>query len=176
MTIPAEYLTAAQIWGYVALVTYVAAYLFHDDKKLKLAFSFSNIFWMVHYWLVGAHTAALTTVVITVRNLISLNVTEMSQRWRIVSASICTVLLVIVGVFSWAGVTSAIAVVTTIIVTWTMFFTGGVRMRLIFLGVDAAWLVHAILVMSYSGMAYAIGSIAANLYTIANMRARSSAG
>lgn len=171
-----DYFSFAQIWGYVALVTYVLAYLIHDDKKLKLAFSASNVFWILHYWMVDAQTAAVTTVIITLRNLLSLNAAEKPVRWKFWNAVFFSLCLVLAGALTWAGWTSVIAVAATIAVTWAMFFTTGIKMRLIFLATDIGWLAHALLVTSYSGMIYAIGSVFTNLYTVLHMRARSSAG
>lgn len=175
--IPAHLFSVPQLWGYVGLIAYILSYFITDDRRLKVAFSASNLFWIMHYWLVGAETAAITTLIITLRNLLSLNADRKSLSWRFAMAWFCSAILIAVGMLTWEGLASLTVVVTCVVVTWAMFFTQGLKMRLIFVGVDCGWFCNALLITSYSGLIYAIGSISANLYTITRMvRARSSAG
>jgi hypothetical protein len=164
-----EFFSFAQIVGYVALVTYVLAYLIRDDKKLKLAFSGSNVFWVLHYYLINAHTAALTTAIIIVRNLLSLNSKEMPENKKRIFVCVFSVLLIVAGIVTWAGPVSIIPVATTILITYSMFYLHGITLRKVFFAVDMAWLLHAVIVASVGGFVYAIGSLAFNAYTTFKM-------
>lgn len=167
----------AQIVGYVALVTYVAAYAIKNDNTLKLAFSASNILWVVHYYLIGAQTAALTTAILVVRNLFSLNSPDFSFEKKRLLLIVFSVFLMAAGMLTWAGWISIIPVATCIAVTYGVFFLSGLKLRTVFLICDVAWLVHGIVVVSYGGIAYAIGALVMNAITMRSMqKTRLSAG
>ncbi|PZQ46923.1 MAG: hypothetical protein DI551_04330 [Micavibrio aeruginosavorus] len=164
-----EYLSVAQISGYIALVIYIAAYAFKSDNVMKVTFSISNVLWVVHYYLIGAHTAALTTLIITLRNVLSLNSDNLPEHKKKVMAAIFAVILLIAGIITWAGLVSIIPVSATIAATYMMFYLKGVKLRQAFWVLDAGWLLHAILVGSVSGGIYAVGSLLVNGYTIVKM-------
>lgn len=159
----------AQLIGYVALVSYVLAYFLRSENQIKIAFSASNIFWIGHYYLIGAHTAAMTTLIGTARNLLSLNSTDTPPaRKKTIFLTYSTVAL-LVGAVTWAGPVTIIPVSATIIFTYTAFYLHGVRFRQACFVIDAAWLFHAFLVSSVGGAVYAIGAMAVNGYMIVKM-------
>jgi len=167
----------AQIAGYVALVTYVAAYAIRDDNKLKIAFSASNVLWVVHYYLIGAQTAAVTTAIIILRNLFSLNSPDFSFKKKCLLLLIFSVLLIAAGIFTWAGWISVIPVFCCIAITYGVFFLSGLQLRTVFLVCDMAWLAHGIVVVSYGGIVYALGAVIVNAFTMRSMqKTRLSAG
>lgn len=159
-----------QVIGYIALVIYVGAYCFKRDNTLKILFSVSNIFWIAHYYLIGAETAALTTALITLRNILALNAEDFSRRRKIITAGIFTGLLLTAGIVTWNGPVSIIPVATTIAVTFAMLYLKGIRLRQLLLAVDSAWLLHAVIVLSIPGAIYAISAIVMNLITILKMK------
>jgi len=159
----------AQIIGYVALVTYIAAYAIKNENRLKLAFSVSNIFWVAHYAMIGAQTAAVTTVLVTLRNLLSLNSEDFTPRRKAVTASIFSLLIVLSGILTWDGWISLIPVGSTIGITYAMLYLKGLPLRRVFLVSDASWLIHALVVGSGGGVIYAVGSLGMNALTMTGM-------
>lgn len=155
-----------QVVGYIALVTYVLAYTFRTDNGIKIGFSVSNIFWIVHYYFINAQTAALTTAIITIRNLLSLNAETIPAKRKMLIAAGVSVLLIIAGLATWAGPVSIIPVVATIAATYGFLYVHGMRLRKFFLLLDAAWLLHAVLVSSIGGLIYATGALLVNGYMI----------
>ena len=154
--------TPVQLLGYLALVTYVSGYLVKSDNRLKLIFSGSNLLWIAHYVWIGARTAALTTAIITVRNLFALNSQDFSRRRKLWLATLFSALLTVAGAVTWAGFVSVIPVSTCIIVSFAMIYLNGVRLRLVLLVVDAAWFWHGALVHSFGGMLYGVSAVAVN--------------
>lgn len=157
-----EFFSIPQIIGYIALVIYVAGYAFKDDNKLKIIFSVSNFFWVVHYYLINAQTAALTTALVTVRNLLSLN----SQNFSLKRKNITACVLAAAGMITWAGWISLVLVMTTIIVTFAMIYLKDIRLRQVFFLVDLGWLAHSIVVISFGGFVYAVMALIVNAITI----------
>ena len=164
-----EMLSLPQLIGYAALVIYVAGYRFRNDNTLKIVFSVSNVFWIVHYYMIHAQTAALTTAIVTVRNVLSLNAETFSIKRRMITAWIFTVVLLAAGVVTWVGWISVIPVSTTIAATHAMLYMRGVSLRKVFFVIDAAWLVHAVVVLSFGGFVYAFCALIVNAHTIFKM-------
>lgn len=93
-----------------------------------------------------------------------------------ITAWIFTVLLLISGVATWAGWISIIPVSTTIAATHAMLYMRGIPLRKVFLLIDAAWLVHAIVVLSFGGFVYALCALIVNAHTIFKMSKDAAAG
>lgn len=167
-------LSWAQLIGYAALIIYVGAYLCRDDNRLKIAFSISNLFWIVHYYLIAAHTAALTTLIVTIRNMLSLNAQDMPDDKKKIMAGVFTLILLGAGLVTWAGWVSVIPVAACVIATYAVFYLKDINLRLVFFSIDAGWMAHAIAVGSYSGLVYAVGAMAVNAYTIWKMKEQKS--
>ena len=154
--------TPAQLVGYVAVITYVLGYLVRSDDKLKLIFSASNVLWIIHYLWIGARTAALTTVIITARNLLSLNSENFSKRKKIWLSGFFSVLLIVAGIVTWSGFVSIIPVCACIAVSFGMIYLHGLNLRVLLLMLDAAWFYHGLLVGSLGGMAYGAIAVSVN--------------
>ena len=163
-------LTLPQIIGYIALLTYWSGYAVKDDNKLKIIFSLSNLFWIAHYWMIGAHTAAVTTIIVTARNMLSLNAQKFSGRRRLVTVLIFSLLLVVATLFTWDGWPSVLALAGTLGFTYAGLYLHGIRLRAACMAADIIWLVHAILVGSQSGLIYAVGALIVNAVTMVRMR------
>lgn len=165
-----DFYALPQIIGYIALIIYVSGYAFKDDNKLKVIFSVSNIFWIIHYYLINAQTAAVTTALITMRNLLSLNADGFSRRRKLLTAWVFTLLLVVAGVVTWNGWISLVPVCACVAATFAMIYLNALRLRQVLLLIDLTWLVHACVVVSFGGFVYALSAMAVNAVTLYRLR------
>lgn len=161
-----ELFTLEQIIGVLAFLSYVGAYLFKHDNHLKIGFSLSNILWIWHYFSMGAMTAMLTTCVSIIRNVVSLNSEKLKLKFKIIFAVVFASLLICIGVMTWNGLTSLIAMTATLIFSVAVYFTNKRALRVVMLLTDSLWLVHGIIIASVGGIAYAISALLINLYVI----------
>jgi hypothetical protein len=58
---------------------------------------------------------------------------------------------------------------TTIAATHAMLYMRGASLRKVFLLLDVAWLVHAVVVLSFGGFVYAFSALVVNAHTIYKM-------
>jgi hypothetical protein len=161
----------AQIFGYLALVLGIAAFLQKRDQRLKILSASQCVVYAVHFFLLGNAPAAASASVSTARSLLSM-------RFR--SPFLVALFLVVI---LWLGVhfvrTPAgwLPIISSCASTVAMFLCRGITMRVILFGCTLLWLANNLICGSIGGtiLELLIGTI--NISTIVRMfsdRARAS--
>ena len=99
---------AASIIGYIAMAVSMLIYQQNTRKKMLIFKAASDVFWIIHYTLLGAYTGAATTVLSTLRSLVFLNKDAKDPKNRIwmflfMGVSIAS------GILTWGGIFSIFA-------------------------------------------------------------------
>lgn len=161
-----NFLSPAQLLGYVAFVLGVSSFLQKSDKRLIIFNASECVVYTVHFFLLGNFTASGSACVSAVRSLVSL-------RWRAPAmAAIFIALNIVVGVTAAKHWTGWFPVIGCCIATYGLFFLRGVGLRLAFLASTALWIANNILSGSIGGTALEFCIFATNSTTIIRMLLR----
>jgi hypothetical protein len=162
-----EFFSAAQIVGYLACVVGIAAFLQKNDRKLKALCTVQGFVYVVHFWLLGNHAAATSSLVAGFRNAFSLKFH--SKRIALFFMAVSVVLGLIFCTTPWGLLT----VVGLCFSTWGMFTLTGIPMRVFILISTLCWLVNNIASQSIGGTILEGFIALANISTMFRMRKES---
>ncbi len=149
-----------QAIGFVAFVFGVAAFLSHDDRKLKILLTVQSYALSVHFLLLGANGAVVTTFIAGTRNLVSLFAKVKFF------APLFVALYIIFGIYYYEKWTDILPVTSGVITTMGIFYLERIPMRLAFLCASSLWIVHNILVMSIGPLLMELFILTVNIRTI----------
>lgn len=152
-----------QLFGYVALVVGVTAFLQRDDRRLKLLVAGECLVYVVHFALLGRPSAASSALVSGVRTLVSV---RYRSAW-LAAASIAVNLALAVAVDTRG--TGWIPVAGSCLGAIAVFTLHGIPMRLVLLCSTAAWLANNVLSRSVGGTVLESLIAAASVSTILRM-------
>jgi hypothetical protein len=153
----------AQLFGYVALVLGVAAFLQRDDRKLKLLIAAECFVYVAHFLLLGRPPAASSAGVSGIRNLLSVWFRSAWLAAVVVAANVA--LAVAIGTHG----TGWIPVVGSCLGAVAVFTLEGIPMRLLLLSSTALWLANNLLSRSVGGTVLETLIAAASITTIVRM-------
>lgn len=153
----------------IGVVAYAFAYLFKNDNHLKTGFIASNIFWIGHYWILNAHIAAISTLILASRTLFSINAENMSVVVRHILFGVFTCLLVTATLLTWNGLSSILSGSVYIAITYALFNFHGIQLRKALFIIDLIWLTTALVTSNPIMLMCAVGSLALNAFTISQM-------
>ncbi|MEZ9646371.1 YgjV family protein [Vibrio sp. 10N.261.52.C2] len=155
-----EYLSLAQMLGYVSFALGVSAFYQKDDKKLKILMCILNINHMLHYLLLGSIVSALSSLLAGLRTATAIYISS-----KVVAVVFITISLVS-GVWLSNSIWELWPILGTIIGTYSVFVLKGIQMRIGFLIGATCWLTNNILVGSIGGTLLEVTLISVNLMTI----------
>ncbi len=135
----------AQLLGFVSYGLGVYCFYQKDDKKLKIVMLLMNLNNTVHFALLGAVTASLSSILSVFRTGLALKTSS-----RIVASLFITTTFIIGLYFSqrWYDL---FPILGTCIGTYALFCLKGIPMRIAFLCGALCWLTNNILVGSIGG-------------------------
>ncbi len=135
----------AQLLGFVSYGLGVFCFYQKDDKKLKLVMLVMNINNTVHFALLGAITASISSILSVFRTGLAL---KTSSRLVAVIFIIITFLLGLYFSHHWYDL---FPILGTCIGTYALFCLTGINMRIAFLCAALCWLTNNIIVGSIGG-------------------------
>ena len=140
----------AQGIGVIAMILGFFVYHFKTKKGiLKMKFT-ANIFWTIHYLMIGAVSAFATAIVCDVRELVYAY--EKNSKKRFVWLVIFVILCIISMLIMWKDATSILPGVATILSTYSFYQKDVRNMRFFAVIYTVMLLVYDIAVMSYPGI------------------------
>jgi len=150
----------AQALGFVSFALGISTFYQKDDRKLKIIMLIFNINHLIHYFLLGSMTSALSAALSAARTGTSIYT----------SSKYAAAVFVVLGL----GLGLKIAdhwwdlwpIVGTIIGTYAVFMLKGIIMRIAFLTGGVCWLINNIIVGSIGGTMLEATLICINLLTI----------
>ncbi len=155
--------SAAQVFGYVALVLGVSAFLQRDDRRLKLLVACLSFAYAVHFGLLGRPPAATSALVSGLRTLLAV---RFRSAW-LAAASVAVTLALAVAVSTHGA--GWLPVVASCLGAVALFTMKGIPMRLVLLSSTSLWLANNVLSRSIGGTILESLIAAASISTIIRM-------
>ncbi len=145
-----------QSLGFVGCAIGAGAYLSHDDRQMKILYSAAELIFAIHFFMLGAVTAALMTFIVTIRTLCSLSSKLGRLYWFFM------ILHVVLGAYSYQNWGDILPILGSLIATHAFFRLEKMTMRLWLFPVSVLWIIHNIIKGSYGGIALETIYIVAN--------------
>lgn len=158
-----EFLSLAQIIGYLAFVLGVGSFLQMSDRHFKLWMTAECIAYAVHFYLLGNPTAVASTLVSASRSIISMYTRSLWLAWMIVLVNIGF------GILFVKQPADALPLIASSIATLGLFRLQGIRMRFVLLCGTLLWLANNLIAGSIGGTALEAVVAAVNLSTMVRM-------
>lgn len=159
-----EVFSPAQLFGYAAFVLGVGSFLQKNDRRFKLFMIGECIAYVLHFWLLGNPTAVASSLMSTLRSVLSLYTRSI---WIAVGVVIANLALGIHFVHNWWNWFPLIA---SCIGTLALFLLTGIRMRIAMLFGTVLWIANNLISGSIGGSALEIVILVVNCNTIRRMR------
>ncbi|MDM4767864.1 YgjV family protein [Pelomonas sp. SE-A7] len=158
-----EWLSPAQLLGYLAFVLGLACFAQKDDLRFKLFMAGECAAYALHFLLLGEPTAVASTLVSLGRSLASI---KSRSPWI---ALFFIALSAGLGAWLYQGPLSLLPICASIIGTSALFLLKGLRMRLLMLVGTGLWVANNLLVGSIGGSLLELTLLATNSWTILRM-------
>lgn len=160
---PADWLSPAQLAGYVAFVLGVGSFLQTDDRRFKLWMLGECVAYVVHFALLGVPTAVASSLLSTIRSALSLKTRSLWVALAIVAANIAFGMMLATRWSDWLPLTASC------LGTLALFLLEGIRMRLLMLVGTSLWIINNIIAGSIGGTALEVVVALANVTTIVRL-------
>ncbi len=156
----AQYLSPAQLTGYLAFVLGVGSFLQMSDRRFKLWMTGECLAYAVHFWLLGNPTAVASTLVSASRSLLSMQSRSLWLAWGIVAVNIGF------GILFVQQPADALPLIASCIATLALFRLQGLRLRFVLLCGTLLWLANNLIAGSIGGTALEAVVAVVNLGTM----------
>jgi len=137
----------AQIFGFLWMITILAAYLQKDDFTVKKLMLLSSLFWGTHFYLLWLYSWLAAVVIWVLRLLLSLKFQKSHKAF---------VLIIFVTIITWYftfdWLLSLLPVVTSLSGAYSFFFLEKIKLRLAMIFNSSIWLLYHISIGSVSWM------------------------
>ncbi|HSM92524.1 MAG TPA: YgjV family protein [Anaeromyxobacteraceae bacterium] len=160
-----DWLSPAQLLGYLAFVLGVTAFLQKDDRRLKAWVGAESLTYVLHFALLGNPSAAASALVSAIRSFLAI---RFRSAWL---AAVIVLVSVALGLAFSRGGAGWLPVAGSCIGAVAVFTMRGVPMRLVLLTSTFLWLANNALSRSIGGTLLEASIATASLTTIARMAA-----
>ena len=143
---------AAQIIGFIGTGLLVFSYQFKESKKLFIVQMFSNIAYILHFFMLGAFSGSINIAIALVRNFVLINSGKGWARnkywlWLFIS------LHIMVTIFTYQDMFSLLPCIGMVAITIASWTRNGKKIRMTNIFVNSpSWLIYDIYTVSYSGI------------------------
>jgi hypothetical protein len=158
-----DWLSPAQLLGYLAFVLGVTAFLQRDDRRLKAWVGAESLTYVLHFALLGNPAAAASALVSAVRSFLAI---RFRSAWL---AAVIVVVSVALGFAFSKGGAGWLPVVGSCIGAVAVFTLRGIPMRLVLLASTFLWLANNALSHSIGGTLLEASIATASVTTIVRM-------
>lgn len=153
-------LNIAQMFGFLSYLLGVSCFYQKDDKKLKVVMVIMSLNNALHYALLGAVTACLSSLLSLLRTGISIYTSSK------LTAYLFILLTLAVGIYLSSHWFDMFPIIGACIGTYALFCLEGIKMRIAFIAGALCWLCNNIIVGSIGGTLLEITLLAVNINTI----------
>lgn len=131
--------------GILAFLIGLYTYQIKNELKFKGILSLATMVYSMHFFLMGANTAAVSTFINSIRTLVSI------KTKLVIVALFFIVIAVVTGVRDINHPMEILPIVSTVISTWALFRISGIRMRCVLWVSSFFWVIHNIWLGSVGG-------------------------
>lgn len=137
-----SYFNVVQTIGFLALLVGLYAFTRKSDSQLKMGQAAQNFLLALHFYLLGASSAAAMSLLTGVRNSISLyrNVRH--------AALLFIGIYLLVGFFAFEELVDILPITSALLGTTAVFYLSGIKMRLVMMLSTSLWIIHNAVVVS----------------------------
>jgi hypothetical protein len=128
-----------QITWFFAMFIIFYAFTIKDDTKLIKVLTFSHVFWILHFFLLGNIWALIATCVAMIRLFLS-----MRYKRNIYALWFVAFLSIFLGYFSYEWYLSLFPIIATIFASYAFFYLEKTALRIFLLSVSSMWLYYHI--------------------------------
>ncbi len=161
-----DWFSPAQNVGYLAFVLGVGSFLQTDDRRFKVFMTGECLAYVAHFALLGNPTAAASSLISTVRSLLSLQTRSPWVAAAVVVANLGFGLLVAEKASDW------LPLLASCTGTLALFLLQGIPMRLLMLCGTTMWIANNVLAGSIGGTALEAVVAVVNVGTIVRLHRR----
>lgn len=141
----------AQICGGIVLILTVISVQFKTKEKIVMCSVLANLFAAIQFFLLGALTGAVVSVLNTIRCLVFYFYKKKDLKPSIVILLVFEAIAIISGAFSWQNMWSLIPIVVTVIYTYGLWQDNVKVIRIASGVVGFGWAIYDLVVMAYVG-------------------------
>lgn len=141
----------AQICGVIALILTVISVQFKTKEKIVMCSVLANIVVTIQYFLLGALTGAVISVINTIRCLVFYFFKKKDMKPSIIVLIIFEIVAIISGSISWQNMWSLIPIIVTVIYTYGLWQDNIKVIRITTGIVGFGWAIYNIVVRAYVG-------------------------
>jgi hypothetical protein len=161
-----DWLSPAQCVGYLAFVLGVGSFLQTDDRRFKLFMTGECLAYVAHFALLGNPTAVASSLISTVRSLLSLQTRSPWVAAAVVAANLGFGLTLAQKASDW------LPLLASCTGTLALFLLQGIPMRLVMLCGTTMWIANNLLAGSIGGTALEVVVAVVNVGTIVRLHRR----
>ncbi len=154
------YFYVAQVLGVVSFALGIWCFYQRDDKKLKIIMVLMQIINVLHFGLLGAWTASVSSLLSVGRTWLAIHTRSRRLAYLFMLVS------VLLGFLTGDHWTDMFPVLGSCFGTYAVFCLSGIRMRVAFMCGALCWLINNILVGSIGGTLLELTLLAVNLNTM----------
>lgn len=141
----------AQICGVIALILTVINIQFKSKEKIVICNVWANAAVTIQYFLLGALTGAVISILNTIRDLVFYFFKKKDMKPSFIVLLIFEIIAIISGVISWQNNWSLIPIIVTIIYTYGLWQDNIKVIRISTVIIGFGWAVYDIVVRAYVG-------------------------
>ena len=158
-----DFLSPAQLVGYLSLVLGVTAFSQKVDKRLKLFNSLESMSNTVHFLLLGNPPAVVSCVLASGRSMLAIRIRSLALAVIFIVANLG------MGLYVLKSPWGLLPIIGSCGATWAAFMMKGIPLRVVFLCSTLCWLANNILSGSVGGTLLESFITTASCITIARM-------
>ncbi len=136
------YINFAQLLGFLAFFVSLYAFSRTSDRQLRIGQAAQSVILALHFYLLGASTAATVSLLAVVRNFLSLH-----KKVKHV-AIIFIVIYILVGIYTYKEFINIFPIISTLLGTTAVFYLSGIKMRLTMMLASLLWIIHNAVIIS----------------------------
>ena len=130
------YFNFVQALGFLAFFVSLYAFSRTSDKQLRIGQAVQSLILALHFYLLGASTAAAMSLLTVIRNFLSLH-----KKIRNV-AILFMVIYVAVGIYTYEEFVDLLPIASALLGTTAVFYLSGIKMRLVMMLSTTFWIIH----------------------------------
>lgn len=160
----------AQICGVIALILTVISVQFKTKEKIVMCFTWANIVVAVQYFLLGAITGAIISILNAIRCIVFYLYKKKDMKPSMIVLIIFEIIAVISGIISWQDMWSLIPIIVTVIYTYGLWQDDIKIVRITTGMVGFGWAIYDVVVKAYMSALQKIAQLISAVISIYSNR------
>lgn len=156
----------AQVCGAIALILTVISVQFKTKEKIVMCFIWANIVTAIQYFLLGAITGAIVSIINAIRCIVFYFYKKKDIKPSIIVLIIFEIIAVISGIISWQDMWSLIPIIVTVIYTYGLWQDDIKIVRITTAIAGFGWAVYNIVVKAYIGALQEIAQLISSIISL----------